>query len=57
MKADCTGVDLSILRSASRDADMDVALEACGSIKAEADQSMDAEIELRPIALGLTEVF
>ncbi|MGI9494491.1 MAG: hypothetical protein ACR2NK_00430 [Mariniblastus sp.] len=47
----------SILRSASRDADMDVALETCGLSKAEADQSMDAEIELRPIALGLTEVF
>ena len=51
------GLTRSILRSASRDADMDVALEACCLSKAEADQSMDAEIELRPIALGLTEVF
>jgi hypothetical protein len=47
----------SILRSAGGSADTDVALEACVLIKAEADQSMDAEIELRPIALGLTEVF
>lgn len=36
---------------------MDVTFKACCLSETEADQSMDAEIELRPIALGLTEVF